>query len=118
MATYSGVLNMLGNANIHGGYIGYSVIDIGEHSLRKIGCSQYLANYLEVGKELTIEVGPAKKVFISTAIFSVWSVGAFIAGNPFLGFLLACGALFLYSFGSSADKVIKTVTVNGKTYKH
>ena len=130
-----GVLSFLGAPTIDNntGARVYSVVDIGNYSLRNVACSQYLASHLNPGEELELELFSPRGFFSLPAIYVlpivifIWALTLSVMdGNWCCVFVGSLACLVLLMINMLIDmipmknevKVIKTVTVNGKTHKN
>lgn len=100
----------------------FSVIDIGEHSIRNVHCSEYLSNYLNPGEEIELELSGTYflkiVVLFGLSILLMIPIGL-LALIGTIWFLLGLVGLVLLVIRLSKDmghKVI-SVTVNGKKYR-
>lgn len=116
MATYSGVLNLIGDgtSDLQGKLSKYSVIEIGEQSLRNILCPTYLTNYLNVGSHVEVEVGQLvsmKKKMLMLGSIGLLSITLILVP---IAFILANYA----GRNGYLSKGIISITTNGKTYRN
>lgn len=122
---YSGVLHLLGNATVFDGkHRCYSVIEIGEHTIKKVVCSQFLANYLDPGEEIELLLIRPSMPRIVVAGISAFVLGCWLAIKlqsviPFLVGIFVASYMFFTGKGLSSyggNWGIEKVKVNGKTY--